>query len=259
MILSILPMSAVETLRGSLASIDALRRYTSAGPDLTEFKPLNSAIDLTEPPVLDCSGGTKEERAATDLENAIRVHGWLGPLEETVASDLRLWVTLTHREFFPYTKWRWPLVLAETPTDEQVEVARRHVVAHWFFKGAGLSAMRRNSVARLWWAAHLTHAPWDRDPDLEPLRKDDPYFFTRVLLKNQDIYQGLIEREFAVNRRILATMLELIGRDLQTRGTSEFVTKLLVQVNLMARFRELTLVPPQALVAEFEKQLAAGS
>jgi hypothetical protein len=254
MTLTILPQAAIEGLKSQLTTGSSLGLYADAGPDLKPYAPLASSIAVAEVPSLLMTGTTKQQMAATDLDNAIHLHMWLGSLPETVASDQRLWITLTHREFFAYTKWRWPVQLVEGDA-AKTAAAERHVIAHWFFKGAGLAAMRRNAVARLWWAAHLTCAPWEKDDQLQSFTNEDRYFFTRVLLSNQDIYQGLIEREFAVNRRILTALLALIARDVPGRANSPFITKLLVRLNLMARFRELTAIPATTLIDELDAQL----
>ena len=79
---------------------------------------------------------------------------------------------------------------------------------HWFISGKGLAALRRNAVARLWWAAHLTCAPWESDPKLAPFKNADRYFYTKVLLRSQQVFQDTIERDFGRDPELLRAQVE---------------------------------------------------
>lgn len=252
MTLTILNQSSVDSLKGNLKLAGGLDKYGAAEFDLTGASFLASPIDVGRTPDLVMEKPDQGTVAGTDFDNAKRVYDWLGPLEEIVATDTRLWITLTHRDLFGYVHWRWPPKLENLDDPKKRASSENHVVAHWFFKGGGLAGMRRNGVARLWWAAHLTHRPWAKDEELSALRTDDDYEYTRVLLSNQDVYQGLIEREFAVNRRVLCAILAVIRKDEKTRCTSAYVTRLWVELNLLSRWRELPAIPVVDLVAQLE-------
>lgn len=166
-----------------------------------------------------------------DTENAIAVHRFLPGLQPWDAADRRLWAWFCHGPYFEYSKARW-----EIPSNDDRAV--EHVRTHWFVDGAGLNALRRNAIARLWWAAHLTHAPWMRE-GLDSVRKrDDEYFFTRILLKNQDIYQGLVERLFGSDTKVLIAALQVIAEDEKKRATSDFSPAFGKEVNLQAAFTQ---------------------
>lgn len=166
-----------------------------------------------------------------DTENAIAIHRFLPGLLPSDAADRRLWAWLCHGPLFEYARKRWEI---PSNNDKAVE----HVRTHWFVDGAGLNALRRNAIARLWWAASLTHAPWNRD-GLDGVKKHgDEYFFTRILLKNQDIYQGLVERLFGTDTRVLIAALQVIGEDEKKRATSEFSPAFGKELNLQAAFTE---------------------
>jgi hypothetical protein len=67
------------------------------------------------------------------------------------------------------------------------------VLRHWFVpEGASKAALRTHAISRLWWAAYLTYAPWDRDPELVVFKTADRFRFTRILLKQQQIYFDLV-------------------------------------------------------------------
>ena len=144
------------------------------------------------------------------------------------ARDTRLWAYLTHVTFPEYTRSRWPI-------PGEIQKARRSIADHWFVKGRGLASLRRNAIARLWWAARLTHKPWEM-AGFEIFEQSDPYTYLRVLFSNQDVYQGLLERSYGSSRAIMMPVLEVIRR----RGigvSSKFVTELTREVNLMCASR----------------------
>lgn len=173
-----------------------------------------------------------------DAENSIRVHQWLRHLPRAAATDARLWTYLSHAEYFEYCRARW-----DVPSD--IEAARRAIVSHWFV-GGGRGGLRRNAVARLWWAAALTFAPWDMDSELDHWRKPDPYHFTRVLLSNQDVYQGVVERRFGSSLRVRILLLQAIdeiGATALPSGASRFVTAFLKGVNLLSAHTEIEGLP----------------
>lgn len=192
--------------------------------------------------------GKPSERSTADAEHAILIHGFVGDLQEAQARDARLWAWLCHAVFPDYCRNRWPL-------PKKDEEARSSVLSHWFLDGrrGPATALRRNAVARLWWAAHLTKAPWTHDQEFAFLKQDDEYAFTRVLLANQDMFQQTLERQFGSSRRILLAVLEVVRRDMLNRSNSAFITQLAKRVNLNSRFRELSAVPAPDLVEMFLK------
>lgn len=127
------------------------------------------------------------------------------------------------------------------------------MIGHWFVKGGGLGALRRNAIARLWWAAHLTYAPWTRDDRFASAKQDDPWYYTRILLANQDIYLGLIERSFGSDRGIMLGALKVIGSDAKRRATSPFAKALTKEINLICSYRELGAMPFENMVSLIEE------
>lgn len=154
----------------------------------------------------------KGESASNDIENAIAVYEAFPDLTEAQASDQRLWSYLTHVTLRSYVQTRWPLAgspeqLASDATAKAVAI--RSILWHWFASGSD-RMLRRNAIARLWWAVHLTRAPWERDAFFEDLKTSDPYRFTKVLLSAQDIYSQVLERGFGRDNRMLITILEFL-------------------------------------------------
>ncbi len=225
----------VDMLYDAVEAPGGLERYRQGPIDVSDGMILSTSIDVEQPASLVIPPA--EERAATDVENAIRLYDWLPMLNEVQASDRRLWVYLTHCVYHEYSRARWPIPVAH-------EKACRSVRDHWFVNGSGLAALRRNTLARLWWAARLTKAPWDWDVSFRGFTNDDPWAYLRVLVGNQDVYQGLVERKYGSSRAILIAMLDVIQRDPVQRSSSGFATWFAKEINLMCSFRELTVLTP---------------
>lgn len=221
-------------------------RYHQPGP--FQFAPEQLLVfphqPVPDPPELVISVNSRRELASMDFEHALQVYSWIGPLSETEAREPRLWAWLAHVPFADYTRARWPI-----PTGNAVK-ARNSILDHWFVRGEGRASLRRHSIARLWWAVHLTQAPWEKDAAFTSLRSDDPHVYTRVLLGNQDVFTSTIEREFGSNRRILIALLEVIRRS--NRAPGPLVKWLAKEVNLACRYRELDILPIEELIGLLE-------
>lgn len=181
-------------------------------------------------PVLAASAGqSSQELAASDADNAIAIHRYLGGLTELQASDRRLWVYLTHAEFFNYCRLRFPFRSSTNDVN--------NVIDHWFF---GKGKLRRNAISRLWWAAHLTYAPWKECEELRRFQKDDEYFYTRFILKNQDIYQGIIERDFGSSLVVRIVSLDVLAEaESQTSSLTQLATRFTKNLNLLASHTDM--------------------
>ena len=107
------------------------------------------------------------------------------------ATDRRLWVQLTHNDFYDYMRSRWPVenVLNESGTNG--------TVTDRYFASRGLF---RNGISRLYWIAELTY-----DPSLE-----DPYEYTRFLIAYQDLINQVDGRSLCRNRNVLRSCLKAL-------------------------------------------------
>lgn len=245
--LHILTDAKARELRAAAKSDPTLAAYRS-GPSFTftdaEMLASQMMVEST-PPELD---GRKHKQilAETEFENARRVYEYVGPIEEAGARDPRLWVALAHTVFHEYCRQRW------RPPGDNIEKWRSAVCDHWFVEG-GLAALRRHAIARLWWAAHLTRQPTEQEAHLAAARTADEWHYTRLLLANQDVFQGLVERKFGSDRGILLAALAVIGKDRAGRATSPFATALTKEINLTCSYRELGVLPFADLVLLLEE------
>ncbi|MBT3311740.1 MAG: hypothetical protein HN379_07075 [Desulfobacteraceae bacterium] len=180
-----------------------------------------------EPPVLTANG------AKSDAQNAIDFHAGLYQLQPAQASDERLWAALTHSYYWEYTRDRWPM-------SGDIEKRKNNILSHWFV-GGGKGGLRRNAIARLWWGGFLTHAPWLKDDELSVFKQEDPYYYTKTLFSYQDIYQGLIERDYGSNLRPRIVLLDIFEETLPiAKFPTKFITSYLKQVNLVCSYNNLS-------------------
>ena len=234
--LTLLKQSAIDRIWVGLNDAGALEAYRLGqfgfGPQHTQA----SRLDVGRTPVLDGSSA-RPNLAERETANAIAVYTWLEQLTPAQAADGQLWTSLCHMEFPVYCKSRWTI----SPSS---------VRSHWFVEGIGLAGLRRNAIARLWWAAYLTLQP-SRDSELAFLRQDEPWTFLKVMFSNQDVYQGLMERSFGSDYTVRICVLEVLRVVQQDGGviSSELVTKLLKEANLQSSFRELGVLTPEELLA----------
>lgn len=213
---TILSSSQLATMRQRVESDSSVKLIYSRGPHYplpTDTQLLNTLIEVPEPFPELVTGGS---RAEEDTLNAIKVYEYLGPLNRTQAADPRLWTTLTHTTFWDYCRRRWQAKGKDA----------NYILEHWFERpGGGLGALRRNAISRLWWAAHLTVAPWERDRSLAHLQSSDRFRFTRALLSQAQVFQDVIEREFGSNLRLRTLLLRSLERHLPTVSQRDSLSK----------------------------------
>ena len=205
----------VEELRDKVRASESLCEYYKKEAEYPASASIESTIKV-DAEQLKLRYKEAGESASNDLENAIALYEAFPELNETQASDARLWTYLTHVSLREYVLARWPMAgsCEQAMQDEQQKnSAINYILSHWFATGGNDRSLRRNAVARLWWAVRLTRAPWERDPNFfgDLKSKDaDPYRFTRVLFSTQDIYQQVLERGLGRDNKILITVLEFI-------------------------------------------------
>ena len=152
--------------------------FTGERPDLK--KPKKSLINSF-------LGGTTMESDHTeyDYENSINLYESM-KLNRVQACDKRLWAYLCHGPFYNYIKNRYKpnranQIFEVNKFDEYNEKDQgtvKNYIKRRFFTGTDNRTLRRNGVALLWWAAELTHSPWDRWEGIEKKSKEK-YHYTK--------------------------------------------------------------------------------
>lgn len=245
MTLQVLTEAAVDRLRHRVDGL-VLTEYSSGQIQLnaadlrrTVIEP-RGAAPLLEP------GSGRQGLAGREVKNAVAVYEWLDALTPRQAADPRLWTTLCHVEFAGYCASRW-------------KVTARSIKSHWFVDGVGLAGLRRNAIARLWWAVKLSRRPGPDHPSLGFLASRAEWSMLEALFANQDIYQGLMERSFGSDEIVRYSVLSVLD-DARRAGqelTSDLVTKALKAVNLTCSYREVGVTDPQVLRGQLSAAIEA--
>lgn len=159
----------------------------------------------------------------SDLENAILLYQNL-ELDETQASDKRLWTYLTHVRFWDYMIKKWNI--------EGIEKPFGRIKDRYFLNTANIESLSRNGISRLWWYTHLT---------IDTSKKDH-YELTRILLNRQDIAVGVFERRLGSISCIRRGILDYL-KDHPTVMKSEDKTRELIKyVNLVGGVKNLSML-----------------
>jgi uncharacterized protein DUF6339 len=246
--------ATVERLEDELRTGNSLKDYFEGKWRTAESEVLrDSTIECTGPKPVLVTGN--RNISVEDSENAIKLHKYLPTLTEVQASDKRLWAYLTHVDFKDYCLHRWEYgmdweeLLSSKKREDEKAAAIRHFQSHWF-TGSSARNLRRNALARLWWPAHLTYAPWKRAGNSVIPELEDPYAYTRLLFTSQDIYLQILERAPFWHPVMLIAMLEFIRRNPQLKGAElrEMVREIVKNINLLSGSRKLTFMPFQEIV-----------
>ncbi|MDO8537020.1 MAG: DUF6339 family protein [bacterium] len=244
--------NAVAVMRNELKSGDALESYFRESYPVKEKTLLKSTIEIPEKPLV--LKAPKNDPVATDLENAIAVYEYYKDLDEVQASDPRLWTYLSHVEFRKYALARWGLKGSFKDIKDATTRTKavNYVLEHWFVSGNDRD-LRRHAIARLWWAARLTYAPWESDKYFADLKNKDSYYYTRVLLFTQDIYQQVLERGMGRSNRILISVLDYLARNKKFAQSRENIRSLMKELNLAYGTKKIITLDRSALKSLIEK------
>ena len=176
---------------------------------------LASSIDL--PDGLELRRPADDGTSLHDLENTKLLYGALKHLTPAQAADERLWTYLSHVTFWPYMRARWGVEkYQDNPRLREV------IQERYFFMADRPRALVRNGIARLWWYGHTTYDN----------TRADPFELTAVLLKNLDVAQSVLERNFSRNQSVVHAVLSVLAR-LEAEGKPFYER---VKVRELAKF-----------------------
>lgn len=233
-----------EELQGKLVSGESFSDYYTGSFDLDENQCFESDIKTTDEEVE--LGPTPND----DFESSIKIYEAYKDLDNTQASDKRFWNYLSHVTFKDYTLQRWTpkYSIEEASANSSIKkLATDSFIDRWFATGSSRS-LRRHALARLWWTAHLTVAPWEKNPDeFGDLITEDRYVYTRLVFTNQDIVSALLERKVGWSDKLVFASLEYFRRNPDFLLRSN-VRTLMKEINLILSYRKITILPFEALV-----------
>jgi hypothetical protein len=159
---------------------------------------------------------------AGDFENSKNIYENL-KINETQASDNRLWTYLTHVRFWSYMKIRWP-------TD--VKNPKSRIEERYFLHNLNIRSLTHNGISRLWWYTHLT---------IDRSRKDI-YELTKVLLSRQDIAVQILDRSLGSNKNARKALLEFLSKNPEIKDSEDKTRELLKQLNLAGGVKNIPLL-----------------
>lgn len=121
----------------------------------------------------------RDLRPADDAAMAVAVRAAL-PLSAREAADRNLWWWLTLRRYPKIVRRRW----AKSGDDNSLSRERM------------LGQVNRNALARLWWGAEMVGS------------LPDPDAYTRLMFKNQDLFEAIIGRSLGRYPEALGVILD---------------------------------------------------
>lgn len=245
-----LETSYLEDLKRSLDVVDINEVYGATSFSLDQKRLKITPITLAGP-APDLVGEKGTTGPSDDAKNAILLHRWMPGMSSAQGGDPRLWTYLTHSHFWSYARSRWGIEGGKSQV--------RHILNRWFLRG-GRQGLNSNAVARLWWGAHLTYAPWVVDPlYFSTIERDDEYALTRRIFSQQNMFQGLVSRRFGSSFRVRVCLLEAFERLASSHSNlsalSEDVEK---KVNLVCSYRVLSALPFEKLMALMERHVSVS-
>lgn len=208
-------------------------------PYLERYPVGESIITIDNEFILTLPQGTEN----FDIDNSISLYQEYSTLNETQASDARLWVYLTHVRFWDYMRKRWPAEkfeddkMEDYDKDKLLNQQAEFILWRYHLKTPNRRRLLRNGISRLWWYAHLTHDS----------KKSDPFELTRVLLTHQDKAQNLLERSLGSNTKVLKTILEYLKNN--PHMSREEVREAIKEINLVGGVKNLHLLNEAELIS----------
>ncbi len=135
-----------------------------------------------------------ERPESTDVENAKILYFALKDLDNSQASDERLWVGLAHNQLWEFMNYRCKL------TDSKISVDS--IKSNFFFKQNPRSAIIVNAIARLWWVGRLTYNANNKDDPFYAIKYFETDFSTKV--------RTLFSSSFTNNSKITLALIKAI-------------------------------------------------
>ena len=141
--------------------------------------------------------------AMIDFYNCQILYSKLDFLNESQASDERLWAGLTNGVFYSYMRKRFNM------TKEGYKSTKNpigEVISRFFYKNTGRSGYFRNTLAKCWWVGHHTYDSIKKFELLEKLGSHDmstkvtDIFHNYTFTSNKEILTGIIEGIYYFNK-----------------------------------------------------------
>jgi Family of unknown function (DUF6339) len=123
---------------------------------------------------------------------------------------------------------RWP------SKSDKTEARKAAILRRWFVEGESDRSLEQHAIARLWWGAHLTIAPWKKDPDgFGHLKHDDDFYYTRLLFSLQELIKVTMESSLGRSSKVLISLLAYLDKNPEFKNNND-VGALMKELNLIA-------------------------
>lgn len=135
-----------------------------------------------------------ERPETTDVENAKTLYLALKDLDNSQASDERLWAGLAHGQLWEFMIYRCKLSGSKMTADS--------IKSNFFFKQNPRRAIIVNAIARLWWVGRLTYDANNKEDPFYAIKYFETDFSTKVLT--------LFSSNFTNNSKITLALIKAI-------------------------------------------------
>jgi hypothetical protein len=242
-------VAEVRNLISAPGAIEALSKGQVI--DCSSCATENSTTLPANPATLVVPGPSRDERPAGDADNAILLYKHLAGLSPRAACNPRLWVSLGFLHHQEYMLRRWPL-----EADGEPDKAVNKINDRYFLKRVGHMGYFRNSMARLWWTAHMTV----RDDETEHVKK---FELTRLAFSKQDYQFAFLLRKYGASKEIATNIFDhfrqaeaiYINRANSTgKGYVDFIRHVGKRLNYYSSVYILDLLPSKNLIALIKRE-----
>lgn len=173
---------------------------------------------------------------AGDLANSKKLYNQLD-LNETQASDPRLWTYLTHVTFWDYMKERWPV------DKNSIKNPQNRIRNRYFLRTLNLRTLTRNGLSRLWWYAKIT----------VDSNRENKFELTNILLKRADLTVGITERAIGSSQIIRTALLEFLNKNKEILNSEKKSRELFTGLNLSGGPKTLSFLTKEEVKRILEK------
>lgn len=173
------------------------------------------------------------QNPSDDYANAIALYEAYPTLTPLQASDNRLWLYLSHVDFYRYMYKRWPLADAKNLPE--------YIKEHWL----GSRGFMRQGISNLWWSVYLTVNEG----------ADDKYALTKYMFAHQDFRtRRFASGVFARNREgmigLLTGMMNSNAYEHYFEARSIFA---IMYFNHLGGTRQLSALPRDFFIDEMKR------
>lgn len=135
-----------------------------------------------------------ERPETTDTENAKILYLALKDVDNSQASDERLWAGLAHGQLWEFMIYRCKL--------SETKITADSIKSNFFFKQNPRRAVIVNTIARLWWVGRLTYDENNKEDPFYALKYFETDFGTKVLT--------LFSSNFTNNPKVTLALIKAI-------------------------------------------------